>query len=62
MGSSGYVKPGTSPDVPFIESVVLLKSEDLNPLLRRRSFWKKSKRIFKQPHSVEKDTGRCTLG
>jgi hypothetical protein len=62
MGSSEYVEHGTLPDVPFIENAVLLKGEDPSPLLRRRSFWKKYKRIFRQHRSGEKDTERCTLG
>jgi hypothetical protein len=62
MGSSEYVKHGTLLDVPFIENVLLLKSEDPSPMLRRRSFWKKSRKIFKQHRSGEKDTERCTLG
>src|SRR5512135_933398 len=37
MGSSEYVRYGTLLDVPSIENVVLLKSEVLSPLWRRRS-------------------------
>jgi hypothetical protein len=45
----------------FIENVATLKSEAGSPLLKRRSFWKKSKKIFKQHRLEEKATGKCML-